>query len=246
MILKVLNSRSEGNCYILESESQALIIEAGVPFKKVKQALDFDISKIVGCIISHEHQDHSKYINEYLMAGIEIRLSAGTNHNIKYTSYKLALLTEHKNTFKMGDFKVMAFNVIHDAEEPLGFLINHPETGNILFLTDTGYSPWKFPDLSHIMVECNFSQEILDENIISGRLNPLMRDRLMSSHMSLETCKELLNSNDISKVRNIVLLHLSDGNSNAKQFKEEIQGLTGKQTFIAEKGLEINMNINTF
>ena len=246
MKLKVLNSRSEGNCYILENEASALVIEAGVSLMEVKKALDFNISKIVGCIVTHEHGDHSKFINEFLNAGIEIRLSAGTNSQLQYTGKRFPLLTEHKNKFKLGDFQIMAFNVIHDAAEPLGFLIFHPEMGRCLFLTDTHYSPFKFPDLSQVLIECNYDQNILDDNILNGRIPMIVRNRILESHISLETCKEFFKANDLSKVQNIVLLHLSDGNSNAKQFKEEIQGLTGKQTFIAEKGLEIEFNERPF
>lgn len=55
MKLKVLGSGSSGNCYILENDTEALIIEAGVLFMEVKKALDFSISKIRGVVISHEH-----------------------------------------------------------------------------------------------------------------------------------------------------------------------------------------------
>lgn len=55
MYLKVLSSNSSGNCYILESENDVLILEAGVSFSAVKEALNFNISKIRGVCISHEH-----------------------------------------------------------------------------------------------------------------------------------------------------------------------------------------------
>lgn len=55
MKLKVLGSSSKGNSYILEAENEALILEAGINFNEVKKALDFNISKIRGVCISHEH-----------------------------------------------------------------------------------------------------------------------------------------------------------------------------------------------
>ena len=64
MKLKVLGSGSSGNCYILESDAEALVIEAGLPFKEVKIALDFNISKIVGMICTHSHKDHSGFVAE--------------------------------------------------------------------------------------------------------------------------------------------------------------------------------------
>ena len=58
MKLKVLGSSSSGNCYILESDTEALIIEAGLPFMEVKKALNFNVRKIVGVVVSHSHGDH--------------------------------------------------------------------------------------------------------------------------------------------------------------------------------------------
>lgn len=55
MNLKIINSGSIGNCYILENQNEALIIEAGVKFLEIKKALNYDIGKIQGCLISHEH-----------------------------------------------------------------------------------------------------------------------------------------------------------------------------------------------
>ena len=64
--------------------------------------------------------------------------------------------------------------------------------------------------------------------------------------MNLSTCKELLQANDLSKVNNIVLIHLSDSNSNAKQFQQEITATTGKKVYVAEAGLTIDFNKQPF
>ena len=72
MKLKCLGSGSSGNCYILENDAEALIIEAGVPFMEVKKSLNFNIRKIKAVIISHEHGDHRKYCYEYVRAGIPV------------------------------------------------------------------------------------------------------------------------------------------------------------------------------
>ncbi|HCB45364.1 MAG TPA: MBL fold hydrolase, partial [Algoriphagus sp.] len=59
MKLIVLGSSSAGNCYILQdNQGNSLILEAGVRIKEIKKALDFDISGIQGCLISHRHGDH--------------------------------------------------------------------------------------------------------------------------------------------------------------------------------------------
>lgn len=55
MRLTVLSTGSSGNGYLLETDNEILILECGVPFREVKKALNFDLSKIVGCFISHSH-----------------------------------------------------------------------------------------------------------------------------------------------------------------------------------------------
>ena len=71
MKLKVLASGSKGNCYILESPTGSLLIEAGIHWKEILKGLDYDISKVVACLISHEHKDHSKAVIEVMSAGID-------------------------------------------------------------------------------------------------------------------------------------------------------------------------------
>lgn len=72
MELIVLGSNSQGNCYLLVGRDEVLIIEAGIKFAEVKKALNYDISKIVGCLISHEHNDHAGYYMEYLRFGFPV------------------------------------------------------------------------------------------------------------------------------------------------------------------------------
>jgi len=83
------------------------------------------------------------------------------------------------------------------------------------------------------MVECNFAEDILRQNVIDGLVPNDLKNRLLRSHMSLETCKDFLRLTDLSRVREIHLIHMSEGNSDALRFKKEIQALTGKPTYIA-------------
>ena len=148
--------------------------------------------------------------------------------------------------FQLGNFTILPFDVKHDAEEPVGFLIHHPESGNILFVTDSYYIPYKFERLNQIMIECNYRHDILEANIVKGRVNQKLRDRTLESHMSFHTCLEALQANDLTKVNNIVLLHLSDANSNEMEFQRDIHSETGKSVKIAQKGLKINFNKQPF
>jgi phosphoribosyl 1,2-cyclic phosphodiesterase len=245
MKLKVLGSGSKGNCYILQGDKETLLLECGLPWKGILKGLDFNIGDVSGCLVSHEHKDHSKAVVDLMKNGIDVYASQGTIEGLKIgnwavKSYRLDFLIGERQK-RIKDFITLPFTVEHDADEPLGFLIQHPEMGKLIYITDTYYCKYRFNGLQHIMIECNYSKEILDEKLYEGYMPPALRDRIVQSHMSLETCKEFLQANDLSQVRDITLIHLSDGNSDAEQFKLEIEGLTGKPVYIAEAGLEIEL-----
>ena len=150
-----------------------------------------------------------------------------------------------QKVYNVGSFKVMAFPLVHDVHN-LGFVIDHKESGKFVYLTDTHYCPFTFKNLSNMIVECNYAIEIVDDKLLEGKGEYFIRNRVLGSHMELETTKEFLRSNDLSGVINILLTHLSNENSDAKRFKKEIEELTGKTVHIAESGLEIPFDARPF
>ena len=248
MQLECLSSSSKGNCYVLSDDTEALVIECGVSLREVKKAVNFNISNIVGCLVSHEHGDHAGHVNEFLDNRINVWMSEGTEKalNGKIKSNYLPLLMEAGSKFNLGNFTILPFDVKHDCAEPLGFLVKHPEIGVLLFVTDSYFIPYTFAGLTNIMIEANYRMDLLQRNIESGKIPEKLRTRTLESHMSLDTCREALLANDLSKVNNIILLHLSDTNSNEEEFKSEIHAATGKKVHIAKKNLVININKHPF
>ena len=178
------------------------------------------------------HGDHSKAAKDLMGAGVDVYCSAGTAEALGLESHRLNII-KARQQFTLGDWTVLPFGVEHDAAEPLGFLLA-ADGEKLLYATDTFYIRYRFPGLTHILLEVNFAQDILDANVESG-LSPAHRRRVMRSHMSLETAKDFLRANDLSKVREIWLCHLSDGNSDEERFKREIQSTTGKPVYVARK-----------
>lgn len=244
MILSILGSNSNGNGYVIQNDNEALILECGFRFLDAQKVLDFNTQKVVAALVSHEHGDHAKYVKEYKTRGIKIYASAGTLEKIGLQNEKTIL--RHTQKVKIGNFTILPFNVKHDCAEPLGFLINHPEMGNLVFATDTYYLPYTFDDVQHWLIECNYRKDILDKNCPKGSFKKVLRDRTLQSHMSYETCEKALLSNDLSPAKNIILIHLSDGNSNAAEFKKNIEKSTGKMTFVADRNMTINISKNGF
>ena len=247
MRLKVLSSSSSGNCYLVEaSDGDVLMIECGVRFDKIKEALDFDISRVVGTIVTHNHLDHCKSAEQIAAAGIDIYTSQGTIDELGFVHHRLRPVKAHQ-AFDIGPFRILPFDVRHDCKEPLCYLIKHPECGVTLFLTDSYYCAYKFEGLNNVIVEANYCQSIIDRKMAEGTNPRFLRNRILQSHMSLKTCKEFLQVNDLTSVNNIVLIHLSDSNSDAIRFQREVQELTGKTVNVATPGLVIeNFNINPF
>ena len=187
-----------------------------------------------------------KYVEQYLNAGIKCFTSQGTIDSFKFKGLKRPTEVESLKVFDVGNFSIMGFDAQHDAPQPLGFVINHDKIGNLVFLTDSYYSKFTFENINSFLVECNYSHSIAHQNAMSDKVSVAQIRRLHESHMSLERCIKFLKANNLSKVRNIVLLHLSDANSDAEDFKEKVTRETGKQVFVADKGLEVDLNLNYF
>ena len=238
MNLKVISTGSIGNAYILSNGDEDLLIEAGVNIKDIKKALNFDYSKVAGCIVSHSHGDHAKSINDVMALGIQTFASRDTLMAKDCYVHHKAVELKATKTHHIGNFKVMPFEVKHDVP-CMGFLIEHKDCGRTIFLTDTYFCKYTFPNLNNIIIEANYSKAIIDKRFGAESSKEFLRNRILRSHFSLENCKDMLSANDLSAVNNIVLIHLSDGNSNEKQFVDEVYELTGKNVCAAVNGMEI-------
>ena len=176
--------------------------------------------------------DHSKAVKDIMRAGIDCYISAGTVEALGLFGHRINII-KAKQQFRIGTWTILPFETQHDAVEPLGFLLANQAGDKLLYATDTYYIRYKFHGLTHIMVECNYAADILKTNVKAGLVEPVLKSRILKSHFSLENVKEFLKANDLSKVQEIWLLHLSDGNSDSERFKREIQELTGRMVFIA-------------
>ncbi|NFV47554.1 MBL fold metallo-hydrolase [Clostridium botulinum] len=236
-MIKVLASGSKGNCYLIQAEGEALLFECGIGWKKILSNLDYNIKNIKGCLITHEHKDHALAIKDIIKNSINIYApeSVPLKNNLK-GNRKVTILKD-KDRFKIGNFNILSYANNHTNNdgtecECLGYLIQHPKLGKILFATDTYYIKYQFKNIDHLLIECNYSEDIIED------LEPYQK-RLFKSHMSLETLKDFLESTDLQNTKDITLIHLSENNANPERFKNEVEALTGIPVYIAVSGLEI-------
>ena len=231
MEIKVIATGSEGNCCWVRTGSSTFLLEAGIPFKQIQKAVNFKTSEIDFCLCSHSHQDHSKAIKDVIKAGIDCYASQETINSLELPVNHRSHVIEAKKQFKVGELTVLPFDCVHDVMN-LGFLIVTPNNERILYATDSMYVKYKFNNLTYILLEVNYSSSILNENVESGIVALELRNRIMRSHMSLETAKDFFRANDLSRLKEVHLLHSSKQNSNTEQFKREIMGIVGVPVYV--------------
>ena len=218
MKFKSLASSSHGNAYIVADEQTKILIECGVSHKQLQKLSSFSLSDIKACLVSHEHKDHAKCVDELIRRGMAVYMSYGTAQALENES---ATLIEHMEQFNVGSLDIVPFSVFHDAAEPLGFLIKSRIDGDVLaFATDTVNLRYKFPGLNILAIEANYDREILER---CDKLPEKVRHRITNSHMEIETLCDYLRSLDLSECREIYLLHLSDAMSREDKFLRKVK-----------------------
>lgn len=247
MKLHIIGTGSKGNAYLLTNGREALLLECGVHIQEIKKALQFDLRPVVGCLLTHEHGDHAFAVRDLMAAGITVWSSFGTHQALHTDGHHRARFLHKDHTVMVGgNFKVKAYPVRHDAAEPFCFLIHHPDCGTVLFMTDTEFSEYRFRDLNQIIIEANHDIGILDDRVAAGENPAVVRDRVIQNHMNLDTCKKTLKSYDLSKVENVVLIHMSSKNGDKTRFRAEVQQATGKMVHVAENGKIIDFNLKPY
>lgn len=236
MKLRVIGSSSKGNGYALIVENEVLLLEAGCKLLDVKKAIDWQIGKVVGCLVSHRHKDHAAFLRDYMKNGILVYGGEETSVDIEACGGERILILPNKKKTSIGGFTVQPFPLAHDCP-CYGFLILHPEMGRLIFATDTEYIKPRFKNINHIMVEANYSKIYLDESEESAE----KRRHVLYGHLSIEAATDFCKKNSSCSLRNVVLMHLSDRNGSPDEFKQRMKSVVDCPVWIAEAGLQIEL-----
>jgi len=235
MDIKVYHSSSASNLYSVDD----LLLEAGAPIRKIKEALNFRLTDIRACLVSHSHLDHGRSAMDLMRSGVEVYCSEGTSEALGLSGHRLHIL-EPLQQVQIGPWKVLPFPLAHDCEGTMGFFLVK-EDERLLFAVDGNYVPYtaraivdimhdvdKSIVLTNIMLGVNYSLDILRENVRAGRIVPALANRILKNHLSLNTALDFFRANDLSQVQEIFLLHLSNANSDGADFKRQVEMVTGR------------------
>jgi len=217
MHLKCLGSSSAGNCYLLTSNSgETLILDCGIPIKEIKKGLGWDIRNVVGCVVTHRHIDHSKSVEDLINMGIPV-----------FRPYKPLIMNQFLSnsyfTVRIFDLTTSDNKWIHTnsdgSECPCyGFLIEHPEMGKMLYITDCEFVKWRFNGINHILLGVDYDKNMVDMS------NPVKANHVLRGHMSIDTaCKFVKTNYSPDDVLNVIMCHLSEENADKDNFIEQMK-----------------------
>lgn len=248
MILKSMSSSSKGNIHILENEDTVLLLDCGIKFNRLESKLNKQ--QIDGILITHEHGDH--------VGGCE---SLSQNKNTCFYGTKKTLdrinvpdfmkkPVEPFKTFQIGTFKIVPFEVKHDAVHPVNYLIKDNISGSqMLYITDTGYiDNLIFKDIDYFLIECNFDEEWYNKEELT-KTEEVKSKRLLSvnGHLSIQKTIRVLNNSVNHNTKKIILCHISSGFKDYLDFQNRIQKLFPKQEVIAlQQGIFLDRIIELF
>lgn len=205
MDIKVLGSGSTGNCYLVKLDSGCnIVLDAGL--KKLEDLTKhINLNDVAFAFISHEHKDHSNLKEKLLLRGVEIvegNLIQGFT-KIEPVSLKSALN------------QVFCFEVQHGNEEkglcPCSGIIIQSENECLLYITDFNLCRWDLSDFefTHVMVECNYIKDLTLSNSEFVRTQ-----ENIYRHRELDGTISFLQTLNLSKCKEIYLMHLSKSFSN--------------------------------
>ena len=229
--IKPLSSGSHGNCYLVEDGMTAVLLECGIPIQKIRQGLDYQLSKVNACLISHEHGDHALAVQKILEAGIDTYMTTGTRDALELQHHRVHAVEEYA-VYQVGNCHIMPVPVVHDAAQPVGYIVASTKN-KLLFATDTAYMPVKVPKLTHLMIECNHDKNIVIENMRNKTINKEYANRLASSHMEFSVLMAWLEELEKSALEEIWLLHYSVMNCDPLKCQKQIEARFGIPCYIA-------------
>ena len=235
MNVQVLASSSAGNAYRISAGDSSLLLEAGISLKRIREGLDFGLSRVDGCLLSHSHGDHARAAAELMLAGVDLYTSKGTAAVLELSGHRLHIV-KARERFQVGPWSVMPFDTVHDAPESLGFVVECAGE-RLLFLTDSAYSRYIATGCNVVMVECNYALDELKANVEAGVVDRTVKRRILHNHFGLETAKDFLKAMDLSQVREVWLLHVSNDSGDEARFKREVQEIVGCPVYVAPEGV---------
>lgn len=235
MEIKVLGTGSSGNCYRVSDGATTILLDAGLPLEKIRKGCGFALSQIAGCLVTHSHKDHCKAVPGLLKSGVPVwmpgeeieaaKFPADMPQHRLHTPYASGF--QKYEAFQIDTLTVVPFRVQHDTPEPVGYLIGSSWTDEkLLYITDSFYVGYQFRGVTHLICEVNYDADTLWERVERGETDAVRAKRLFISHMSLSTFLGFLRALDQSRLKSVLICHMSNDHGDERRILEAVQAAT--------------------
>lgn len=223
MHITILGSGSAGNCTLIETDTTKLLVDAGLSGRQIAQRLALigrNLDQVSGVVLTHEHSDHTRGL------GVLCRSRALPVYANRLTAEAVSTDPEWQGrvriswrlfstgvSFEVGDLLVDSFSVPHDAQDPVGYVIRHPNSGiSVGVLTDLGHATKLVTErmraMDVLVVEANHDVKLLQDDAARPWA---LKQRIMSrhGHLSNDAAATLTSEVACDKLRHVFLAHLS-------------------------------------
>ena len=220
LFFQMLASGSKGNAIVVCSQRTRILVDAGLSGKELASRLQrtpVGLKQLDALMVTHEHQDHVRGLGVLSRrCDLPVYATGGTLEGLPPDTGTMAHVHVFQpgTPFNVGDLRIQAFAISHDAREPVGFVIENNGT-RLGICTDLGVATHlvrtKLQNCHGLVVEANHDMALL----LNGPYPPHLKQRIRSRHGHLsntDTC-ELLKSVLHSDLQSVFFAHLSEVNN---------------------------------
>ena len=246
-------SGSSGNCYYLGTATDGLMIDIGVGLRSLKKhcrEYGIQLSSVRKLLITHDHADHIKSVgsfsNEFkvpVYATRQVHLGIDKNYCItRKVAEDMKMMVQPNQPIQLGDFRVEAFPVPHDASENVGYEIQ-AEGITFVIITDVGMVTDAIKErISHanyLVIEANHDEEML----MSGPYPEYLKKRILSGsgHLSNKNCGTALAENMTEQLKHVWLCHLSEENNHPELARKTVETILRSYGIIPGKDMTLEV-----
>lgn len=242
-------SGSKGNCIYIGTQNTKILVDAGLSGKKVEQGLDelgLKGEDIDAIFVTHEHNDHVDGIGVLSRRyDIPVYATEGTWDGMPEKvgqireSNKRAVYANEICAF--NEFSICPFGIPHDAAQPVGYRINAYEK-TITIATDIGHITDSVKencrDCDLLLLESNHDVDMVHK----GPYPYPLKRRVLGDygHLSNENCAKVLTDVSTSRLKYVILGHLSNENNTP------MLAFNTSRSHMQEEGIEIGGDINMY
>ena len=214
-----LNSGSNGNCYYVGNDEEAVLVDVGISCREVETRLiklGLSISKVKAIFVSHEHTDHVRGIPVLAAKySLPVYITTATLRNCRFRLDKRLIHSFQPNIpVSIGNLSITAFPKFHDAIDPFSFVVDNAHVRVGVF-TDIG-APCE--NLTHYFQQCHaaFLESNYDEEMLErGKYPYYLKNRIRSGHghLSNRQALDFFKTHRPSYMSHLILSHLSNENN---------------------------------